>query len=235
MASYLMTSPQKALRQTNDLHLHQERLVQQTDCVWKPIPGVDEKEVLSTLYPKMASFFVTNLLIDNGTIEMIVLKLMHISQPGQDDLKNRKPLLYALSDFLHEKPGDFAKIRPLQDVPVMPIAQRLDLEGVRLASMNKATWCFSDIHDYYESFKGVEGVNFADFDIDDFPKLHHLSDAIKSAWPVDGQRRLSELVKRTSDFGAYVVYSMKWTEFLRKKLKFVRRWAPKPTKFSCHV
>ena len=194
-----------------------------SNCVWKPIPGVDEKEVLSSLYPKLESFFVTNLLIDNGTIEMIVLKLTSISQPGQDDAKNRKPLLYALNDFLREKPTDYSKLRPLENVPVMPIASRLGLDGVRLASLNKATWCFGDIHDYYESFKGLEGVNFADFDIDDFPKLQHLADAIKAAWSVDGQRRLSLLVKRTEDFGSDIRYSMSWTTILREKLQFLRR------------
>lgn len=223
-AEFILTSDCRKLFERPMIYIYTRNTwCSKSNCVWKPIPGVDEKEVLSGLYPNLQSFFVTNLLIDNGTIEMIVLKLMSISQPGQDDDNNRKPLLYALNDFLREKPNDYSKLRPLENVPVMPIASKLGLVGIRLASLNKATWCFSDIHDYYESFEGLDGVNFADFDIDDFPKVQHLADAIKAAWPVDGQRRLSLLVKRTEDFGSDIRYSMSWTAILREKLQFLRR------------
>lgn len=146
-----------------------------------------------------------------------------MSMPGNDDPALRKKLLFSLDRQLVENKGDHSKLRNLENVPLMPIAPKYGMEATRLASLNRPTWLFADQHDYYESFKDHEKVSFAAFSVDEFFKIEKLCETVGKLWTVDGERRLSRLIKEEMIANASFVFNPILTATFRSKLKFLRR------------
>lgn len=143
----------------------------------------------------------------------------------REDLARRKQLLLSTSDFLRKRPQDYTKLlQKLTDKPVMPIMPRFGLNASDMRSLNKATWLFADRHHYFESFKDLQGVAFADFLVEQYPRLEPLNAAIVKAWGPSADHCISSLVAESKEQGSQTVRSLAGTEFLRGKVKYLRRY-----------
>jgi hypothetical protein len=172
----------------------------------------------------LQSFFIHHLNISTASIDKVITELMSIATSGEDDLPKRKQLLFSISDFLRKQPQDYIKLQQkLTDKPVMPIMAKLGLKAADVRSLNKATWLFADRHRYFESFKDLPNVSFADFSVEQYPRLEPLNVAILSAWGPRVDHCLSRLVAESKEHGAQTVRSIAGTEFLRSKVKYLRR------------
>jgi hypothetical protein len=180
----------------------------------------------------LKNFFWFTLKIQSATIESVIERLRNMSMPGNDDPALRKKLLFSLDRRLVENKGDLPKLRSLENVPLMPIAPKYGMEATRLASLNRPTWLFADQHDYYESFKDHDKVSFAAFSVDEFFRIEKLCETVGKLWIVDGERRLSLLVKEEMIANTSFVFNPILTATFRSKLKFLRRYIELPLLFS---
>lgn len=203
---------------------HKKIWVNKSGCVWDATPGVSDENALSETYKELYNFFFHHLQVRSATIEKVVSQLREMNLQSEENAFLRKLLLYSLDKFLRRNPNHFSKLRPLENVPIVPIAPKQGMESHQLASLNRPTWLFADRYDYHHSFLDRSTVRFADFAVELFPDLEALCLAISKAWPVDGQHCLSTLVREEKDIGAGVVYDLKWTSVFRDKLKFLRRY-----------
>jgi hypothetical protein len=172
----------------------------------------------------LQSFFIHHLNVSTASIDKVITELMAMGTSGREDVAKRKQLLFTMSDFLRKRPQDYTKLlQNLTDKPVMPIMPKFGLKATDVRSLNKPTWLFADRHHYFESFKDLQTVAFADFSVEQYPRLEPLNTAISSAWGARVDHCLSILVAESKEQGSQTVRSIAGTEFLRSKVKYLRR------------